>query len=103
MREEQRSLFDYSPRFSGAYYEPQRDEARLTKQKKHIHTVLQSGRWLTVQEIHDAILQRFNKDYPLISISAQVRNLRKKPHFFNIPIREREGTNRLYEYRLKTS
>ena len=84
--------------FNGPVYEQEHDKKRLTGQIKRVFDVMKSGRWFTLDEIH----QRTGD--PHASISAQLRHLRK-PRFggFEIDKQARGERHRgLWEYRLVT-
>jgi len=70
----QQSLLDLAPRFDGAVYEPERDDARLRGQLDRIFDVCRDGRWRTLAEIAELT------GAPQASVSAQLRHLRK-PRF----------------------
>lgn len=61
-----------APEFSGAGYEKELDYERLKGQVKVIYDLMKDGVWRTLQEIELAT------GFPQASISAQLRNLRKK-------------------------
>lgn len=61
-------------RFDGAYYNPARDDRRLTRQLGRIFDVMADGDWHTLEEI------RQTTGDPVASISAQLRHLRKLRH-----------------------
>lgn len=80
--------------FSGATYEPEHDERRLTHQMERVRRCIETG-WWTVPEIAEVTGD------PHPSISAQIRNLRKPPLFFEAPRRRRGGRAKdLWEYTL---
>jgi hypothetical protein len=83
------------PRFDGADIQPA-DHARLADQIGRVYAVLEDGDWWSVQAIAGVIELRFRVTDPEISISAQLRNLRK-PRFGGHQIeRKREGNLSLY-------
>jgi len=82
--------------FDGATYDPVHDKLRLTTQLAKVLDVMQSYKWITLQEI--AALTHA----PQASVSAQLRNLRK-PKFGNYTVDKRvrgDRTDGLYEYNL---
>jgi hypothetical protein len=84
------------PEFDGAVYQRELDFARLSGQIKRVFNVMQKGRWLTLAEISSVTGD------PPASISAQLRNLRKR-RFGAYTILRRARGNRehgLFEYRL---
>lgn len=87
-------------RFDGADYRPERDNVRLTGQIKRVYGVMESGRWLTLNQIQKAIRGKYGREDPVASISAQLRHLRK-PRFGSHTVRRRHIEGGLYEYRLE--
>ncbi len=86
-------------KFSGHDCRPE-DYERLAGQMKRVFDYLLRGAWSTVEEIGVAINAPDKPHSPEASISAQLRNLRKKANGnWIIEGRTREGT-RIYEYRL---
>ena len=79
--------------FSGADYQPNRDDKRLTGQLLRIYEVMRDGRWRSLAEIEQATGD------PQASISAQLRHL-KKQRFGSHIIEKRYIKNGLYKYRL---
>ena len=66
------------PIFSGAAYEPERDEARLTKQLDQILWLVKDGNWRTVQRLTTELRRQWpDGNFPENSVQAQLRNLRK--------------------------
>lgn len=86
-------------KFSGASYDPQYDETRLTKQHGRVWSALQGGGWMTLTEI-----ARVTAD-PESSISAQLRNLRKERFGGHTILRRRRGhpPEGVHEYQLQPS
>jgi hypothetical protein len=78
--------------FSGADYQNDRDNKRLTGQLLKIYDIIKDGNWRTLNQIS------YEARAPEASVSAQLRNLRKKP--FEKNIERRHIKNGLYEYRL---
>ena len=85
---------DYSTlRFDGADYQPERDNVRLGTQLQRVKDVIKDGQWYTVKSI-----SMITGD-PETSVSAQVRNLRKK-RFGKYIIDCKRLDNGLYQYRM---
>lgn len=88
-------LFDVSPRFDGAVYDPALDQDRLTKQLGKVFEFMRSVAWHTLSEIHEAT------DVPEASASAQLRHLRKRRFgAYRVDRRRRTPTGGTFEYRL---
>jgi len=79
--------------FDGADYHHDRDSARLTGQILRIYDLIKDAAWRTLPELSDATGD------PPASISAQLRNLRKKRFGSHTVERRYEGEG-LYSYRL---
>ncbi len=90
----QPDLFQKSPRFDGADYQPDRDDVRLRNQMNDILFLMCDGEWRTLREIHVAI------GAPEASISAQLRHLRK-PRFGAWTVEKRYLGEGLYQYRVR--
>jgi hypothetical protein len=89
---EQESLFTRAPRFDSGVDLSASDHIRLGAQIKRVLDALSDGCWHSVPEI-----ARLTSD-PEVSVSAQVRNLRKPKHGgYTI---ERRRVANVYEYRL---
>ena len=83
--------------FAGSDFEEELDGARLRGQIKAIYDLMKDGSWRTLEEIELA----FESRYGQASISAQLRNLRKKP--LNMTVLKRRRGQRehgLFEYQL---
>ena len=92
----QTSLFDLpkpKPRFDGADYRPERDDARLSTQFRAIVALMKDGKFRTLREISEAT------GYPEASISAQLRHARK-PHFGSHTVNREYRGDGLYGYQL---
>ena len=92
---ESRLHADDPPIFDGAFVSKS-DEPRLKDQISCVRDVLENNlnSWLTVDEIHATTF------YPHVSISSQLRNLRKEKHGgYDVVGRYRDGT-RIFEYQL---
>ncbi len=81
------------PRFNGAAYERERDDARLTGQLLRIWDVMHDSVWRSLHQIAT------KTGDPEASISAQLRHLRKE-RFGGHKVERRHQGNGLYEYRL---
>ena len=81
------------PRFDGADYVRQRDDARLTGQIERVWKVMRDQRWRTLKTI-----SAITGD-PEASVSAQLRHLRKE-RFGAHGVERRYVGNGLYEYRV---
>ena len=79
-------------RFDGTTYQPELDFIRLTGQLQAIYNLMRSGSWYSVTNIHEAL------GFPEPSISAQIRNLRKKK--FGGHLIERRRVDNFYQFRL---
>lgn len=84
---------DRLKRFDGDDFVFDRDALRLTTQLDKVRDFMEDHKWHTLSEISDAIHE------PHASVSAQLRNLRKK-RFGEYYIGRRHVSNGLYEYRL---
>ena len=71
-----------------------RDRKRLTGQCKRVYKTMETGRWLTLDDI------AAEAKAPQASVSAQIRHLRK-PKFGSHIIDKRHNNNGLFEYRLR--
>lgn len=87
------------PQFSGASYEPAKDQARLTTNLQRVYDLMKAGEWWTVPELADHLAP--GGVMAQTGISARLRDLRK-PKFgaYNIESRRRGGSGGLWEYRL---
>ena len=89
--------------FHGATYEQALDGERLTRQIDRIRAIMlhaaQGGEWLTLHEI-SVLSRRWCTGYGESSISAQLRNLRKRQFGGYIVSRRRRGDPKagLWEY-----
>ncbi len=81
------------PRFNGADYRPERDDARLTGQLQDIFRLMADGQWRTLARIEKAT------GHPPASISAQLRHMRKKVWGGHTVNRRYDGGG-LYSYQL---
>ena len=81
-------------RFDGDDYKHERYHARLTGQIRRVYDFMFDGAWRTLNEISDATGD------PHSSVSAQLRNLRKK-RFGGHNIERKYMNDGLYSYRLE--
>ena len=84
-------------KFDGSDYEHEHDFVRLSGQIQRVYDAIKDGDWYTLDEIN-----KITGD-PHASISAQLRNLRKK-RFGSYSIEKRYKGNRsrgLWEFKLK--
>lgn len=88
----QKDFFDKP--FDGSDYNDKRDRKRLTGQCKRVYKTMETGRWLTLDDI------AAEAKAPQASVSAQIRHLRK-PKFGSHIIDKRHNNNGLFEYRLR--
>ena len=58
--------------FDGETFDPQRDGTRLQIQFERVRSIVLDGQWHTLPELHEAT------GFPEASISARLRDLRKK-------------------------
>ena len=79
--------------FDGATYEPERDQARLSRQARLVLDVMLDGNWLTLAEIARVT------GCPEASVSARLRDLRKW-RYGRRTIERRYVKDGLHEYRL---
>jgi len=87
------------PGFDGPAYQAKYDHKRLTGQIQRVFSLMQDGRWRTLQEIADTTHD------PHASISAQLRHLRKErfgSHTVNRRARG-ERSRGLFEYQVLSS
>lgn len=89
--------------FAGDRYEPLVDEVRLTKQILRVFKIMCDGEWRTYGEINE---ETKSDEHPFgdpeNSISAQLRNLRKRQFGSHLVDKRRRGDDvlGLWEYRL---
>lgn len=82
------------PRFDGETYEPRLDRARLTSQGRRLFHVMADGRWRTLAELAERV------GAPEASVSARLRDLRKRRFGQHQVERRRRTGGGLFEYRL---
>ena len=89
-------LFSYA-HFDGTAYEPQHDKARLTGQILRVYDLMSDGKWRTLREIASLTGD------PEASVSAQLRNLRKKRFGSHTINRRRRGDpgDGVHEYKIE--
>ena len=86
----QRGLFD-----GDTYDEPQ-DRGRLWSQLQNVKALLSNGRWVTLAKISNST------GYPEASISARIRDLRKRKFGAHLVEARRKKTGKgTWEYRLE--
>jgi len=100
-----RSAIHSGASFSGESYDPKIDRTRLTLQLERIRTYALAAGWLTLCEMKTALeLIHAPAIFPESSVSAQLRNLRRKPHCYRLIKRRRVGVRGpgagIWEYRL---
>lgn len=83
-----------SARIDGAFYDPALDEQRLTTQMDKVRLLMLDGRWHYVAAMAEVLGE------PETSISAQIRNLRKKENGGHTIITRRDRDTGLFLYRL---
>lgn len=68
------------PKFNGRTFEDKLDGPRLTKQLERVREYMLAifPTWKTLSEIKEALEQKYNAKFPEQSISARLRDLRKK-------------------------
>jgi hypothetical protein len=93
--------------YFGAAYDPQQDEPRLTIQRDRICALMlelsdaDEDHWYSVTEI-EPLLKARGFEYLQTSISAQLRNLRKKEcGSFRVDSRRRAEGGGTFEYRVR--
>lgn len=85
--------FTAPPRFNGADYQPDRDNARLSGQLQRVFDCMKGGQWRTLPDI-----AKITGD-PEASISAQLRHLRKD-RFGGHTVNREYIADGLYRYQL---
>ena len=83
-------------KFDGSEYEHKHDYVRLSGQIQRVYDAIKDGDWYTLDEIN-----KITGD-PHASISAQLRNLRKKRFGAHVVDKRYKGSrsNGLWEYKL---
>ena len=84
---------EITPEFDGDDYVSSRDKPRLTLQIHQVRMYMENNDWLSVKQISNYL------NFPEPSVSAQIRNLRKK-RFGNRVVERRYQGNGLYEFKL---
>ena len=95
-KQKEDELKNMSDLFDGSDIEPENDNVRLTGQLQKIFKLMSTGKWYTLSEVENLT------GYTTASISAQLRNLRKK-HLGSHTINKRRKGDRksgLFEYQL---
>lgn len=85
-----------SPDFDGDTYDPGLDKARLTKQLGRVFECMKDGKWRTIPEI-----STITGDPMHTSLSARLRDLRKRNFGSYIVDEKRQGDGGLFMYRLR--
>lgn len=85
--------------FDGETFEPERDGPRLTKALECVLWVLCDGKWHSLQEIQDQIIEEFGKQFSQAGISARIRDLRKD-RFGGFDVEHIHIKGGLWRYRL---
>ena len=85
---------EYEFEFAGETYEPELDRERLGKQFHAVFKLMQDAQWRTLGEIEK------QTGYPQASISARLRDFRKKRFGGHVVLRRRRGepAHGLFEY-----
>lgn len=100
MKDVQRQLWDNTPdmrpRFDGDTFEPDLDGDRLAKQLARVLEIMSDGAWRTLGELGA------QAQAPQASVSARLRDLRKKKFGGHLVERRRRGEAErgIFEYRL---
>lgn len=96
LRETQQAFDFENVEFQGAVYDAELDYDRLKGQVKAIYDLMKDATWRTLEEIELAT------GYPQASISAQLRNLRKKHFGYQTVHKRRRGEEKkgLWEMQL---
>jgi len=83
--------------FQGSDIEPENDNVRLTGQILDIYNFMKDGKWRTLKEIEEIT------GHLTSSISAQLRNLRKKQFGSHTILKRKRGDREsgLFEYKLE--
>jgi len=83
-----------TPNFAGAAYDPNLDRRRLGVQIERIRSYMLGAGWRTLLEIRRS-LEAFHSPsvFPESSVSAQLRNLRKRPYCYRLQRRRRAGVH----------
>ena len=80
--------------FDGRTYDPVKDHKRLTGQLNRVYACMMYGNWMTLAEIASFA------NGTEASVSARLRDLRKKSYGSRIIDRRRVGSSGLFQYRL---
>jgi len=104
----QQTLFDIPveqthPKFDGRTYEEKLDSPRLTKQLERVREYMIGifPAWKSVYEISVALKELYGENFPTQSVSARLRDLRKKKFgSYVVDHKRREGKehNGIWEY-----
>jgi hypothetical protein len=80
--------------FRGATYEASLDSVRLGKQLKTVAALMLDGRWRTLRDVATTT------GYPEASVSARLRDLRKRDYLPGVTLESRRIQGGLWRYRL---
>lgn len=97
MGKDDRLPFDVeTAHFDGETYEAEHDQARLGSQMAAVWRLMTDGEWRTLREVEDIL------GYPTTSISARLRDVRKKQFgAHTLERRRRDAAKRgIHEYRI---
>lgn len=93
-RASDRKYYRPMPLFDGQTFEESKDAVRLTQQLTRVRKLMADGLWRSLKEISEAV------DAPEASVSARLRDLRKKKFGGrNVERRRRDGYG-TWEYRV---
>ena len=82
--------------FGGESYDAERDGERLHKQLRAVRDLMIDGRWRSLSDIEWGLL---GASYPQASISARLRDLRKRK-YGSYTVERRYAGDGLWEYRV---
>lgn len=96
-----------SPKFDGRTFEEKLDSPRLTKQLERVREYMLAifPTWKTLEEISEALEKIYRTKFLTQSISARLRDLRKKEFGrYDVPKKRREGqeNNGVWEYLVRS-
>lgn len=87
------------PKFDGQTYEARLDGPRLKKQLDRVREYMLATfpTWLSLAEISKALEQKYNAKFPSQSVSARLRDLKKKK-FGSYEVPKKRRTISVWEY-----
>jgi len=89
------------PDFDGETYDPAYDKNRLKRQLGRVFETMRGGLWRSLSDIEHSLRSTLNVSVSEASISARLRDLRKKQHGgYIVERRARDRAKGLFEYRL---